>query len=46
VFSEQVSTGVIPLANNAVERALRGRSSGRKNHYGSKSLRRRQVAAS
>ena len=35
----------IPLDNNAVERALRGPVVGRKNHYGSKSLRGTQVAA-
>jgi transposase len=35
----------IPLDNNATERALRGIVLGRKNHYGSKSLRGTQVAA-
>jgi transposase len=35
----------IPLDNNATERALRGLVIGRKNHYGSKSLRGTQVAA-
>jgi len=35
----------IPLDNNATERALRGVVVGRKNHYGSKSLRGTQVAA-
>jgi len=35
----------IPLDNNATERALRGLVVGRKNHYGSKSLRGTQVAA-
>jgi transposase len=35
----------IPLDNNAAERALRGPVVGRKNHYGSKSLRGTQVAA-
>jgi transposase len=35
----------IPLDNNATERALRGVCVGRKNHYGSKSLRGTQVAA-
>ena len=35
----------IPLDNNAIERALRGPVVGRKNHYGSKSLRGTQVAA-
>jgi transposase len=35
----------VPLDNNAAERALRGPVVGRKNHYGSKSLRGTQVAA-
>jgi transposase len=35
----------IPLDNNASERALRGVVLGRKNHYGSKSLRGTEVAA-
>jgi transposase len=35
----------IPLDNNATERAIRGVVLGRKNHYGSKSLRGTQVAA-
>jgi transposase len=35
----------IPLDNNAAERALRGPVVGRKNHYGSKSLRGTHVAA-
>lgn len=35
----------IPLDNNLVERDLRGMVVGRKNHYGSKSLRGTQVAA-
>ena len=35
----------IPLDNNAIERGLRGPVVGRKNHYGSKSLRGTQVAA-
>ena len=35
----------IDLDTNAVERALRGPVVGRKNHYGSKSLRGTQVAA-
>jgi transposase len=35
----------IPLDNNATERAMRGLVVGRKNHYGSKSLRGTQVAA-
>jgi len=34
-----------PLSNNAAERALRGPVVGRKNHYGSKSLRGTEVAA-
>lgn len=35
----------VPLDNNAIERALRGPVVGRKNHYGSRSLRGTQVAA-
>lgn len=35
----------IPLDNNAVERALRGPVVGRKNHYGSRSVRGTEVAA-
>lgn len=35
----------IPLDNNAAERALRGPVVGRKNHYGSRSLRGAEVAA-
>ena len=35
----------IPLDNNATERAIRGPVVGRKNHYGSKSRRGTQVAA-
>ena len=35
----------VPLDNNATERSLRGLVVGRKNHYGSKSLRGCQVAA-
>lgn len=35
----------IPLDNNAAERALRGPVVGRKNHYGSRSMRGTQVAA-
>ncbi|HEX5076176.1 MAG TPA: IS66 family transposase [Gemmatimonadaceae bacterium] len=35
----------IPVDNNAIERGLRGPVVGRKNHYGSKSLRGTQVAA-
>jgi hypothetical protein len=34
-----------PLSNNAAERAMRGPVVGRKNHYGSKSLRGTEVAA-
>jgi transposase len=40
-----VEDGRIPLDTNAIERALRGPVVGRKNHYGSKSLRGTQVAA-
>jgi transposase len=36
---------LVPLDNNAVERALRGPVVGRKNHYGSKSKRGTEVAA-
>jgi hypothetical protein len=35
----------VPLDNNATERAIRGPVVGRKNHYGSKSRRGTQVAA-
>jgi hypothetical protein len=35
----------VPLDNNAAERALRGPVVGRKNHYGSRSLRGTHVAA-
>ncbi len=35
----------VPLDNNAAERALRGLVVGRKNHYGSHSKQRAQVAA-
>jgi transposase len=35
----------IPLDNNAAERALRGPVVGRKDHYGSRSLRGTEVAA-
>jgi transposase len=35
----------VPLDNNAIERSLRGPVVGRKNHYGSRSLRGTQVAA-
>jgi len=35
----------IPLDNNATERAIRGVAVGRKNHYGSRSLRGTEVAA-
>ncbi|MGA9752045.1 MAG: IS66 family transposase, partial [Acidobacteriota bacterium] len=40
-----LENGAIPLDNNGAERALRGVVVGRKNHYGSKSLRGTQVAA-
>jgi transposase len=40
-----VEDPLIPLDNNAAERALRGPVVGRKNHYGSRSLRGTQVAA-
>ncbi len=40
-----LNNGVVPLDNNPAERALRGVVVGRKNHYGSKSLRGTQVAA-
>jgi transposase len=40
-----VDDPLIPLDNNAAERALRGPVVGRKNHYGSRSLRGTQVAA-
>jgi transposase len=36
---------LIPLDNNAAERALRGVVVGRKNHYGSRSKRGTEVAA-
>lgn len=36
---------MIPISNNQTERALRGMVIGRKNHYGSRSLRGTQVAA-
>jgi hypothetical protein len=39
------TTRAFRLDNNAAERALRGPVVGRKNHYGSKSLRGTQVAA-
>jgi len=35
----------VPLDNNAIERSLRGPVVGRKNHYGSRSIRGTQVAA-
>ena len=35
----------VPLDNNATERGLRGMVVGRKNHYGSRSQRGREVAA-
>ncbi len=40
-----IGDALIPLDNNASERALRGPVIGRKNHYGSKSERGTQVAA-
>jgi len=40
-----VENPALPLDNNAAERALRGPVVGRKNHYGSRSLRGTQVAA-
>lgn len=40
-----LENGAIPLDNNGAERALRSVVVGRKNHYGSKSLRGTQVAA-
>jgi transposase len=40
-----VENARIPLDNNAAERALRGPVVGRKNHYGSRSLRGTEVAA-
>jgi transposase len=40
-----VDNPAIPLDNNATERALRGVALGRKNHYGSRSLRGTEVAA-
>jgi transposase len=40
-----VDNPALPLDNNAAERALRGPVVGRKNHYGSRSLRGTQVAA-
>jgi transposase len=40
-----VDDGRIPLDNNATERGIRGPVVGRKNHYGSKSRRGTQVAA-
>jgi transposase len=40
-----LENGAIPLDNNGAERALRGVVVGRKNHYGSKSLRGTQAAA-
>ena len=35
----------VPLTNNLLERGMRGPAIGRRNHYGSKSLRGTQVAA-
>jgi len=40
-----LNTPAIPLDNNATERSLRGVALGRKNHYGSRSLRGTEVAA-
>ena len=40
-----VDNPALPLDNNPAERALRGPVVGRKNHYGSRSLRGTQVAA-
>ncbi|APR86261.1 Hypothetical protein A7982_11610 [Minicystis rosea] len=40
-----VDEPTLPLDNNPAESALRGPVIGRKNHYGSRSLRGRQVAA-
>ena len=40
-----VDNPALPLDNNSAERALRGPVVGRKNHYGSRSLRGTQVAA-
>ena len=40
-----VDDPLLPLDNNAAERALRGPVVGRKNHYGSRSLRGTEVAA-
>jgi transposase len=40
-----VENPALPLDNNAAERALRGPVVGRKNHYGSRSVRGTQVAA-
>ena len=35
----------VPLSNNLVERSIRGPAGGRRNHFGSKSLRGTEVAA-
>jgi transposase len=40
-----VGNALVPLDNNATERAIRGPVVGRKNHYGSKSRRGTEVAA-
>ena len=45
VRSSFVEDPRIPLDNNAAERALRGPFVGRKNHYGSRSLRGNEVVA-
>lgn len=44
-LSRFVSDARVPLDNNATERAIRGPVVGRKNHYGSKSKRGTEVAA-
>jgi transposase len=40
-----IENPLVPLDNNATERAIRGPVVGRKNHYGSKSRRGTEVAA-
>ena len=40
-----LSDAEVPLTNNLLERGMRGAAIGRRNHYGSKSLRGTQVAA-
>ncbi len=44
-LSRFVNDARIPLDNNATERGIRGPVVGRKNHYGSKSLRGTEVAS-